>query len=82
MATIVVSDIIERLSAEPGIRSIIQYDVRRPGRAPFSFNDVVIGGYSTMGKLIDGFEQLHFRYPEQIPEMSVQAIREKENGYA
>lgn len=76
------ADTLERLSAEPGMKSVIRYDVRLPGKAPFSFNDAVIGGYSTMDELIAGFTQLQLRYPEQIPEMLVQAIREKESIYA
>ena len=74
------ADTIERVSAEPGLKSVIQYEVRIPGKEPFSFNDAVMGGYASMGELINGFEQLQLRYPEQIPEMLVQALKEKESG--
>ena len=57
---------------------MIQYEVRLPGKDIFWFNDAVTGGFSTMEELLDGFEALQKKYPGQIPEELVKALRDKE----
>lgn len=69
---------LERISQEPSMKSVIQYDVRIPGKEPFSFNDAVMGGFDSMESLLDGFEKLQGKYPDQISEELVKALREKE----
>ena len=69
---------LESISAESGMKSVIQYDVRLPGKEPFSFNDAVMGGYDSIGGLITGFEALASKYLAQILEGLVQALKEKE----
>ncbi|MCR5410742.1 MAG: ATP-grasp domain-containing protein [Lachnospiraceae bacterium] len=71
-------EILEKIAAEQAIQSIIQYEVRIPGREIFWFNDTVIGGFATMQELLDGFDALQQKYPEQIPDFLTAALREKE----
>lgn len=73
------TEILEKVSQEPSMKSVIQYDVRMPGRDPFSFNDAVMGGYDTMKDLIGGFDELQKKYPELISAELVDALREKES---
>ncbi len=72
------SETLARIAAEPSMCSVIQYEVRLPGKDPFYFNDTVTGGYKTLAALMDGFEALQQKYPEQIPAELVKALREKE----
>ena len=74
------SDDLERISKESGMKSVIQYDVRLPGKEPFSFNDAVIGGYDSMEELLSGFEALQKKYPEMISGELTEALKEKEGG--
>ncbi len=69
---------LENIAAEDSMKSVIQYDVRLPGRDPFTFNDAVIGGFDSMNGLLEGFDALQKKYPEQIPAALVQALNEKE----
>ncbi len=69
---------LEEIAAEDAVKSVIQYEVRIPGREIFWFNDTVIGGYSTMKDLIDGFDALQKKYPDCIPDFLIAALREKE----
>lgn len=69
---------LTRIAAEPSMCSVIQYEVRLPGKEPYFFNDAVTGGYKTLPALLDGFEALQQKYPEQIPADLVKALREKE----
>ncbi len=71
---------LSKIAAEPSMKSVIKYDVRLPGRDPFTFNDAVTGGYASMEELLQGFASLQKKYPEQIPEELVKALREKEAG--
>ena len=71
-------DVLEQIAAEPTVTSIIQYDVRLPGRDPFIFCDSVTGGYASMDELLDGFDALQQKYPQQIPARLTQALRERE----
>jgi glutathione synthase/RimK-type ligase-like ATP-grasp enzyme len=71
---------LESIAGEPSMKSVIQYDVRLPGRDPFTFNDAVTGGYASMKELLDGFAALQKKYPDQIPEALVKALYEKERG--
>ena len=74
------SDDLERISKESGMKSVIQYDVRLPGKEPFSFNDAVIGGYDSMKELLSGFEALQKKYPKMISGELTEALKEKEGG--
>ena len=69
---------LTKIAAEPSMCSVIQYEVRLPGKDPYFFNDAVTGGYKTLSALLDGFEALQKKYPEQIPADLVRALREKE----
>jgi hypothetical protein len=69
---------LENIAAEDSMKSVIQYDVRLPGRDPFTFNDAVIGGFDSMNGLLEGFDALQKKYPKQIPAALVQALNEKE----
>ncbi|MCR4604487.1 MAG: ATP-grasp domain-containing protein [Eubacterium sp.] len=69
---------LEKISSEEDIKSVIQYEVRLPGRDIFWFNDTVVGGYKSMDDLINGFEKMQKKYPECIPEFLTKALREKE----
>ena len=68
---------LSRMAAEPSVTSIIQYEVRLPGRDPFVFSDAVIGGYANVDELLDGFDALQQAFPTQIPAHLVQALRER-----
>ena len=57
---------------------MIQYEVRLPGKDIFWFNDAVTGGYGSMEELLEGFEALQRKYPDQIPEELAKALRDKE----
>lgn len=70
--------LLEKIANEPSMKSVIQYEVRLPGKDIFWFNDAVTGGFSTMEELLDGFEALQKKYPGQIPEELVKALRDKE----
>ena len=61
------------------MKSIIKYDVRLPGRDPFTFNDAVTGGYASMEELLEGFSSLQKKYPDEIPEALIKALKEKED---
>jgi hypothetical protein len=74
------ADTLAKIAAEPPMKSVIQYDVRMPGKDPFTFNDAVVGGFASLETLLDGFADLQKKYPEQIPEALVSALREKEMG--
>ncbi len=74
------ADTLAKIAAEPPMKSVIQYDVRMPGKDPFTFNDAVVGGFDSLETLLDGFADLQKKYPEQIPEALVSALREKESG--
>ena len=69
---------LTKIAAEPSMCSVIQYEVRLPGKDPYFFNDAVTGGYKTLAELLDGFDALQKKYPEQIPADLVKALREKE----
>ncbi len=69
---------LESISGEPGMKSVIQYEVRLPGKEPFSFNDAVMGGYDSMPELLAGFEALQKKFPELISKELVTALKEKE----
>ncbi|MBQ6441752.1 MAG: ATP-grasp domain-containing protein [Lachnospiraceae bacterium] len=71
-------DTLTKIAEEPCMCSVIQYEVRLPGKAPWIFNDAVTGGYKSMKDLLDGFAALQQKYPEQIPEDLVKALHEKE----
>ncbi len=73
-------EVLTAIAAEPCMKSVIQYEVRMPGKDVFWFNDAVTGGYATMEELLDGFEALQKKYPEQIPADLVKALREKEGS--
>lgn len=68
---------LARIAEEPGVTSIIQYEVRMPDREPFVFSDAVIGGYATLDELLTGFGALQRAYPDQIPARLVEALREQ-----
>ena len=70
-------DALARIADEPSITSIIQYEVRMPGREPFVFSDAVMGGFASMRELLDGFDALQKAYPTQIPEQLAIALRER-----
>lgn len=68
---------LAEIAQEPGVTSIIQYEVRMPGRAPFVFSDAVIGGYASVEELLDGFDALQRAHPAQIPATLVEALRQR-----
>ncbi len=70
-------DALARIAEEPGVTSIIQYEVRMPGRDPFVFSDAVMGGFASMAELLDAFDELQKAYPVQIPRRLVEALRER-----
>jgi hypothetical protein len=70
---------LEKIAGEQAIKSVIQYEVRMPDRDVFWFNDTVIGGFATMRELLDGFDELQRKYPDQIPAFLTTALREKES---
>lgn len=72
------AEVLSAIAEEPSMKSVIQYEVRMPGKDVFWFNDAVTGGYKTMEELLEGFSELQKKYPEQIPEFLVAALREKE----
>jgi len=71
-------DTLSKIASEPSMKSIIKYDVRLPGREPFTFNDAVTGGYASMEELLAGLSSLQKKYPDEIPEALIKALKEKE----
>lgn len=71
------TEVLEEVSKEPGISSVIQYEVIRPERPKFVFSDVVISGFDTLEQLIDGLESIQKKYPEQIAEQIVTSLKER-----
>ena len=67
------------LAKEPSVQSIIQYEVRPANKDPFWFNDVVIGGFPSVEKMTERFEQLSQKYPEQVLPKLVKALQETVN---
>ena len=72
-------DVLKKMSEETCMKSIIQYEVRMKDKDTFWFNDAVMGGFSSINELLDGFDELQHKYPDQIPASLVKALRKKEN---
>ncbi len=79
--------VLEAISGERAVTSIIQYEIRLPGKEPFWFNDTVIGGFPTREALAEAFAGLQRKYMDQIPKELPEALAadirrtsEAENG--
>ncbi len=72
------NEALEKIAAEDSVISVIQYEVRMPGREPYFFNDAVTGGYRSMEALLAGFQALQRKYPGQIGKQLAEALTEKE----
>jgi len=71
---------LARIAAEESVVSVIQYEVRLPGKEPYFFNDAVTGGYASIETMIAGFRSLQQKYPQQINRELVEALAQKEAG--
>ncbi len=70
---------LAEIAEEDAVTSVIQYEVRMPGKEVFYLNDAVIGGFDSMETLIAGFKALQKKYPDRIRELLVEALEQKES---
>ena len=71
--------VLEKISSEESVKSIISYELRMPGKEKSYLIDTVIGGYKSLSELICGFERLQQKYPDEILEGLVYGLRDDIN---
>ncbi len=70
-------EMLESLSKEKGVDSVIRYEIIRSDESRYYFNDVVIGGFDTFEEMADTLQRLQETYPDQISPDVVTAIKNK-----
>lgn len=70
-------EMLENLSKEPDVDSVIQYEVIRKDGSKFSFNDVIIGGFDNFKEMAACLKDLQTKYPKEISSDVVEAINDK-----
>ena len=58
--------VLEQISREESIKSIISYEIILPGREKTYLIDTVIGGYRTLNCMLESFRALQQKYPDAI----------------
>lgn len=70
-------EMLESLSREEGVDSVIQYEIIRKDGSRFSFNDVVIGGFDSFEMMAECLKRLQAKYPKEISADVVDSVRRK-----
>ena len=68
---------LEKLSREEGVDSVIHYQIIRPDESSYYFNDVIIGGFDSFEEMADTLDRLQKIFPEEISADVPAAIRAK-----
>ena len=68
---------LEKLSEERGVDSVIHYQIVRPDESKYFFNDVIIGGFDSFGEMAETLDRLQKAFPEEISGNVVTAIQAK-----
>ncbi len=68
---------LEKLSKEPGVDSVIHYQIIRPDESKYFFNDVIIGGFDSFSEMAETLDRLQKIFPEEISRDVVTAIQAK-----
>jgi D-alanine-D-alanine ligase-like ATP-grasp enzyme len=68
---------LEKLSKEDCVDSVIRYEIIRPDGTKYNFNDVIIGGFDSFGEMLKSLARLQKAYPDEISKDLVSAITQK-----
>jgi hypothetical protein len=68
---------LEKLSKEDCVDSVIRYEIIRPDGTKYNFNDVIIGGFDSFGEMLKSLGGLQKAYPDEISKDLVSAITQK-----